>query len=191
VNKILAVLALSLIAACSNGPQDSELYGAWVATYENGSQTLTLEKDGTFVQEVRLKGSESPVVNSGTWQHHGPSNQLAEVVDLENCLGVNDGFGRIRADFATRRGGFSYPIERRFVFAGNRRLCGRFSEGLATLDLGRRVPSLQPAATGKNTDPVPIEKARHRLEARRAEQGREVARESDRRHPLSAERSPR
>jgi hypothetical protein len=122
VNKILAVLALSLIAACSNGPQDSELYGAWVAAYENGSQTLTLEKDGTFVQEVRLKGSESPVVNSGTWQHRSPSNQLAEVVDLENCLGVNDGFGRIRADFATRRGGCRYPIERRFVFAGQLRL---------------------------------------------------------------------
>jgi len=45
--------------------------------------------------------------------------------------------------------------------------------------------------TGKKTDPGPIEKARHRLEARHGEQGREVARESDRRHPLSAEMRPR
>lgn len=115
---IVTMLALASLAACSGGLQESELYGAYVATYENGTQKLTLEKDGAFVQEVRLKGSDSVVVNSGTWKYNRPSNY----VDLENCLGVNDGFGRIRANFATNRGGCSYPVERRFLFAGQLRL---------------------------------------------------------------------
>lgn len=40
---------------------------------------------------------------------------------------------------------------------------------------------------GRTPTQVPIEKVRHRLEARRGERGWEVARESDRRHPLSAD----
>src|SRR5438309_1296933 len=61
-----------------------------------------------------------------------------------------------------------------------------------TLDLGLSgTIALHRQRPGRTPTQVPIEKARHRLEARRGERGREVARESDRRHPLSAERSPR
>ncbi len=99
------MLAMALLVACGGGPQDSELYGAYVATYEDGTQRLTLEKDGTFLQEVRLRDTDSAVVNSGTWKYDRPTNY----VDLTNCLGVNDGFGRIRANFATTEGAVVTP----------------------------------------------------------------------------------
>jgi hypothetical protein len=119
--RLAALFALVLVTACSGGLRDPELYGTYVATYANGTQKLTLRQDGTFVQEVRMDGIDSAVINSGTWQHSHPSNR-PDLVDLKNCFAVNDGFGRIRADFAARRGGCSLTVERRFLVAGQLRL---------------------------------------------------------------------
>lgn len=120
VGSIIAVISVlsALISGCSIRVEESELYGVYVAEYENGMQKLTLEKGGKFVQEVTLKGSDKPAINSGVWRYHRPSNE----VDLENCLGVGDGFGKIRPDFATNRGGCSYPVERRWLLVGQLRL---------------------------------------------------------------------
>ena len=98
--------------------QESELYGVYVAEYENGKESLTLVKNGKYLQEVTLKGSDKPVISSGTWKYHRPSNRVA----LENCLGVGDGFGKIRPDFAANRGGCSFPVERRWFVMGRLRL---------------------------------------------------------------------
>ena len=114
---MVAMLSMAVLTACSAGIGEVELYGAYVATYENGSEKLTLEKGGTFVQEIRLKGSDSAIMNSGTWQVRRPNNR-PDLVELKNCLAVSDGFGRIRTDFATRRGACSYPVERRFLVGG-------------------------------------------------------------------------
>ena len=121
MRKSVVLLTMALLMACSSDMPDSELYGTYVASYQNGTERVTLQKDGTFVQEVRLKGSETVTVNSGTWRRVSPSNR-PDIVDLENCWGVGDGFGNIRPDFAARRGGCSLPVERRFVFAGQLRL---------------------------------------------------------------------
>ena len=114
---VLSVLG-ALVSGCSIRAQESELHGAYVAEYENGTEKLALEKSGRYVQEVTLKGSDKPVMNSGTWKYHRASNRVA----LENCLGVNDGFGKIRPDFATNRGGCSFPVERRWFVIGRLRL---------------------------------------------------------------------
>jgi hypothetical protein len=69
-----------------------------------------------------LKGQDKPVTNSGVWKYQRPGNDFTARVALESCLGVNDGFGKIRPDFATNRGGCSFPIERRWFVVGRRRL---------------------------------------------------------------------
>ena len=119
---IVIVVMLSIVGAlvsgCSIRVQESDLYGEYVAEYQNGMQKLTLEKGGRYVQEVTLKESNKPMINSGAWKYHRPSNE----VDLENCLGVGDGFGKIRPDFATNRGGCTYPVERRWLIWGRLRL---------------------------------------------------------------------
>lgn len=122
VSRVVAILALTLLAACSDGPlagpPESELYGTYVATYKNGTERLTLAQGGTFLQEIRVDGSDAAVMESGTWRYDRARNRLA----LRDCLGVGDGFGRIRPDFIAQRGGCSFPVERRWVIAGQLRL---------------------------------------------------------------------
>jgi len=57
------------------------------------------------------KGTDRPTTNSGQWKYDQSSNRL----ELQNCLGVGDGFGKMRPDFVTNRGGCSFPVERRWL----------------------------------------------------------------------------
>src|SRR5438552_10469362 len=41
-----------LASGCSMRVQERDLYGVYVAEYENGRETLTLEKGGKYLQEV-------------------------------------------------------------------------------------------------------------------------------------------
>lgn len=115
---LLGILAFG----CSIRVPESELDGVYVAEYKNGSEKLTLEKGGKYVQEITLKGSDKPVINSGVWKYQLLGNDVTARVALENCLGVNDGFGTIRPDFANNRGGCSFPVERRWFVVGRLRL---------------------------------------------------------------------
>ena len=108
----------ALVSGCSMRVEESDLYGGYVAEYTNGREKLTLEKGGNYVQEVTPKGSDKPTINSGAWKYNRPSSR----VELKDCLGVNDGLGKLRPDFATHRGGCSYPVERRWLIIGRLRL---------------------------------------------------------------------
>ena len=118
MGRFAAAIAFALLVVACGGPQQSELAGVYVATYENGTEKVTLDKGGTFVQEVRLQGSDPAVVNTGTWQYRDGR------VDLHHCLAVSDGLGQIRADFATTSGVCSPSLGRRWAFAGELRLGG-------------------------------------------------------------------
>jgi hypothetical protein len=118
VRRFAAVFAFALLVAACGGPQQSELPGVYVATYANGTEKVTLDRGGTFSQEVRLEGGDSVVMNTGTWQY------ISGRVDLQHCLAVGDGFGRIRGDFATALGACSPSVGRRWPFAGELRLGG-------------------------------------------------------------------
>lgn len=117
---ILAALVSAgiLVSGCSMRVQESEVYGVYLAEYENGRQKLTLENGGKYVQEITPKGTDRPTSNSGPWKYDHSSNR----VELQDCLGVGDGFGKIRPDFATNRGGCSFPVERRWLITGRLRL---------------------------------------------------------------------
>ena len=120
--RVMIALLGSLVAGCSIRVPESELPGVYVAEYENGREKLTLEKDGKYSQEVTLKGNDKPVTNSGVWKYQLLGNDVTARVALDNCLGVNDGFGKIRPDFATNRGGCSFGVERRWFIVGRLRL---------------------------------------------------------------------
>jgi hypothetical protein len=125
VTRSLAVAVLiggALLPACTNRVSHPEVEGVYVAEYKNGTEKLTLEKGGKFVQEVTLKGSQKPTVNVGQWRYRVSENSVSARIDLEDCLAVGDGFGAIRPDFATSRGGCSFPVERRWFVLGRLRL---------------------------------------------------------------------
>ena len=117
---ILSVLVsvAILLSGCSIEVQESELYGDYLAEYEDGREKLTLQKDGNYIQEITPKGTAKPTSNSGPWKYDRSSNR----VELQNCLGVGDGFGKLRGDFATYRGACSLPVERRWFITGRLRL---------------------------------------------------------------------
>lgn len=112
----ISLLLCALVSGCR--VDESQLYGVYLAEYESGTEKLTLEGSGRFVQEVLVKGTEKPIMNAGVWRYYPALNR----VDLEGCLGVGDGFGNIRPDFAVNRGGCSFPVERRWLFIGRLRL---------------------------------------------------------------------
>jgi hypothetical protein len=119
---VLSMLG-ALVSGCSIRVPESEVNGVYVAEYENGTQKLTLEKGGKYSQEVTLRGSDKLVTNSGTWKYgRAGDGDIVARIDLEDCLGVGDGFGKMRPDFATNRGGCSFPVERRWFIVGRLRL---------------------------------------------------------------------
>lgn len=120
--RAMAALCMILATGCSTRVPESEVDGVYMAKYKNGSEKLTLEKGGKYLQEVTLEGSDKPVINSGTWKYQLLGNEITARVALQNCLGTNDGFGSIRSDFATNRGGCSFPVERRWFIVGRLRL---------------------------------------------------------------------
>jgi hypothetical protein len=98
--------------------EESELYGIYVADYGSGTEKLTLQTGGRYVQEVSVKESGKVTTNNGPWKYEPKSNR----VELDGCLGVNDGFGKIRADFAANRGRCSFSVARRWFVTGRLRL---------------------------------------------------------------------
>lgn len=117
---IVGVISLlgALVSGCSIQVQESELYGVYVAEYESGTEKLTLHKEGRYIQEVSLKGSQKPTINSGVWKYDPSRNR----VEMEGCFGVGDGFGKIRPDFAAKRGVCSFPVGRRWFVVGQGQL---------------------------------------------------------------------
>lgn len=119
---LVVLLAVILFSGCTFRVPESELAGVYIAKYKDGIEQLTLKSDGTYIQEITHSGNDKPIVNSGRWRYQLLSNEISARVALTGCLGVGDGFGAIRLDFATNRGGCSFTIERRWFVAGQIRL---------------------------------------------------------------------
>ena len=94
----LVLVALFLIGVSPHFDR-SDLVGVYVAKYPSGTETLTLRPDGTFLQEVTLKGPQgsTPITGVGSWAW----DESAQRLRLDNCWGVNDGFGDISPTFQT------------------------------------------------------------------------------------------
>src|SRR5437899_3309330 len=96
--------------------EESDVVGSYTAHWKSGIERLTLNDDGTYIQEVMIEGGEAPVTNSGKWELSG-----GDVV-LDGCLALEDGYGDIRPDFRTPAGGCSYHAEHRWIVFGRIRL---------------------------------------------------------------------
>jgi hypothetical protein len=107
-----SALLLTLIG-CRRVEQ-RELYGSYVAEYEAGVGTLSLEPGGTFVQVIEVPGRDR-VTNSGRWVFRPEKGTLGEVW-LDDCLVLHDGLGRLEE--APRRGACVEPVDREYLFSG-------------------------------------------------------------------------
>ncbi len=94
-------------------PRESEVYGVYVAHYEDGTETITVNRDHTYVQEVESTYSSDPVRNAGTWTW---TNDDFGRIDLLDCWSVHTHEGLVRPKFASQRSLCRYPVERYNAF---------------------------------------------------------------------------
>jgi hypothetical protein len=113
---VLVVVVGGSCAALSAGVDASDVPGVYVANYDSGTQELTLQDDGTYLQVVTLDGVDEPVTNSGVWTYDDQD------VSLRDCFFLNDGTGGIRPDFANKLGICLYSVGRRWFLWGQLRL---------------------------------------------------------------------
>jgi len=84
------------------------VYGTYIASYPFGTETITLNRDGTFVQSVAIK-QEQPLTVHGTWDFD-PKNSRA---NFYGTIVVTDGFDHLRNDWRTVTTGIvSLDVER-------------------------------------------------------------------------------
>ncbi len=122
-----AAVLIALFAWCTPEFDRSGIVGVYVAKYPSGTETLTLNADGSFLQEVVLKEPQdnTPITRTGSWTW----DESAQYLRLRNCMAVGDGFGDIRPTFRTDSG-CSLPAERRWWFFGQVLLGGESSAPL-------------------------------------------------------------
>ena len=91
---ILALCVLSV--ACSLNVRQEDLYGTYTASYPFGKETLTLNRDGTFVQQVAVNG-QAPVTAHGRWEFDSNGSRIS----FYGSMWVDNGFGELRTDWRT------------------------------------------------------------------------------------------
>ena len=107
----VCALMLYLSAACAR-ISESQLIGRWRAEYEIGYQVLTLNKDGTFKQEITLREGSGPariVSNQGTWKY---LTSDWPYLQLDNCLVPFEMDGTVKRQIDKPYGSCRWPIER-------------------------------------------------------------------------------
>lgn len=105
---IMIFLALSMFS-CKPKSQ-SELYGSYVADYNVAKEKVTLNKDGTFIQEVALKATAKVDIAKGTWSYDPKSGYVSFE---QNFMVVLDGFRKLDPNYAhPKPGGVDYPVDK-------------------------------------------------------------------------------
>jgi len=109
--RFLVVMVVSLLfVGCSMTVPAERVYGTYIASYPFGTETITLNGDGTFVQRVAIR-QEQPVTVRGTWEFD-PKESRA---NFHRVMIVTDGFDHLRSDWRTVTTGIvSLDVERRW-----------------------------------------------------------------------------
>jgi len=95
--KQIGILFLSLvIVGCSTKVAERSLFGRFVASYPFGTDTLILNRDGSFLQEVVIKNGR-PVTVHGRWSF----DQQASYAHFHGLMIVDDGHGNLSNDWRT------------------------------------------------------------------------------------------
>lgn len=74
----------------------SDLFGTYVADYNVAKEELTLNKDGTFIQKVKLKAKSKVAIAKGKWTY---DTKTGYVIFEENHMAVIDGFRKLNPDY--------------------------------------------------------------------------------------------
>lgn len=87
-----------------------EVYGVYECKYPPGSEVLTLQRDGRFVQEIRIN-NESPTVVTGKWEFDPKESK----VTLHGFVSTIDGFGELQPDWRKRTTTAKLSVEKHWT----------------------------------------------------------------------------
>src|ERR1700730_11349683 len=93
---LLVIVVSVMSVGCSMTVPAEKVYGTYVASFPFGTETIALNRDGTFVQSVAIK-QEQPVTVRGTWDFD-PKESRA---NFYGAMIVADGFDHLRGDWRT------------------------------------------------------------------------------------------
>jgi hypothetical protein len=90
----------------------AELYGTYIADYDIAKEKLTLNQDGIFIQEVRLKATSKVNIAKGTWSYDPKTGYISFEGGFMLVL---NGFRKLNPSYARPKpGGVSWPADKYF-----------------------------------------------------------------------------
>jgi hypothetical protein len=100
-----------LTAGCLVHPDPKEIPGTYVAEYEFGTDSITLNSDGTYTQEIRVKGRSEALGALGVWKYE----QTESRINFDDVYLIPNPYSdEWDETTVSNRGSASYPVERYF-----------------------------------------------------------------------------
>jgi hypothetical protein len=93
--KVEFLLILFFLLSACTPVKEKDLYGTYVANYPFGTEKLTLNAGGEYIQEVFIKGESKTLTHKGHWRYE-PEYKY---VRLEKGLNIADPAGGLRKDY--------------------------------------------------------------------------------------------
>ena len=93
---LAVVLIIVMLIGCSANVPLNKVYGMYKVSYPFGIETITLNQDGSFDQQVAMK-EQPPAVVHGKWDFDSQGSR----VNLEGLMIVVNGTGHLRSDWRT------------------------------------------------------------------------------------------
>ena len=115
--RAVMIFAFMMCACGCSGPLNSrDVPGQYQAKYAFGDEALTINPDGTFVQNFVIRNGSKVSAKLGSWlfdQKHG-------MIDLHSYRIISDGYCNRDTEMAIGTG--SLPVERQYFLFGRMRL---------------------------------------------------------------------
>jgi hypothetical protein len=106
----IALLVLMQLGCSATVPAD-KVYGSYVASYPFGTETITLNKDGSFVQLAAVEHRKSASA-MGRWEFDAKESR----VSLYGAMVVIDPYDRLAEDWSVPVSGIvSFDVERHWA----------------------------------------------------------------------------
>ena len=108
---VASIGLMAIVSGCVLHPDQEEIIGIYIAEYGFGTDSLTLKPDGSYTQEIKVKGRPELLRASGTWKYDQTKSRI-NFSDL--YLIPNPYTDEWDEKTSTNRGWASLPVARYF-----------------------------------------------------------------------------
>lgn len=95
---------------CSKTVTESDLVGSYAAEYPFGTDRISLQANGEYVQEFTPSGTNTAAIAKGRWTY----DQATHYLTFENRLVVYDDHWKLAADYSVPKKGLSVLPAKKF-----------------------------------------------------------------------------